>query len=72
MGHLNSRVEKLENGNGEPCDECGGDPRPGDTYEVTWSAGDHDENEWCGTCGRQTVVVITWGDEPDTRPWWRR
>ncbi len=70
---MNGRIEKLENGNGERCDECGGDPRPGDTFELVWV--DHEpesENEYCGTCGRPTTIVITWGDEPDSRPWWKR
>ena len=70
---VQTKVRHLEaatgGGNGGECPECGwpegGDFGPNDTYEITWvdPGGPEDKNEFCETCGRQTVIVITWGDE---------
>ena len=74
---LRTRVRRLEGaGEGEPCGDCGapGDPsRAG--YAVEWSGRPNEgpnEPEWCGTCGRQTVVVVTWDDIPDADTMRRR
>jgi hypothetical protein len=50
------------------CPECGGlpddDPDASDNYELVFvDPEDAGENEWCPSCGRQTAVVIEWGDE---------
>jgi hypothetical protein len=66
---IERRVAALEEsaGGGGKCPECGGgggddDNRP---YEVEWvdAGGPDDRGEFCETCGRQLVYVITWGDE---------
>lgn len=76
---LERRIGKLEDSRrGGPCEECGFD---GDLskaeLEVTWKDVDALEDgqgrypepdpqpEWCGTCGHQTVYVVTWADLPD-------
>ena len=63
------RVEALEaaTDGGRKCPECGGngdDFGPNDSYELTWvdPGGPEDREEWCESCGRQLVIVITWGD----------
>ncbi len=63
------QLEAATGGNGGGCPECGGggggdDFGPNDTYEVTWvdPSGAEDKEEWCETCGRQLVIVLTWGD----------
>ncbi len=50
------------------CPECGwggggDDFGPNDTFEISWvnSGGPEDKEEWCETCGRQLVIVLTWG-----------
>ena len=56
-------------GNGGECPECGwgggDDFGPRDTYEVPWvdPGGAAEKEEWCESCGRQLVIVLTWGDE---------
>jgi hypothetical protein len=63
-GRLNGRVERLENGRVEPCEECGGGGAgegDNDTYEVVWV--DEAEEEWCETCGRQTAIVVRWPED---------
>jgi hypothetical protein len=69
------RVEDLEASHGiggggrGRCPDCGGrapldgKPDPNDTYELIFVGAEEDsENEWCSTCGRQTRVVLEWGD----------
>jgi hypothetical protein len=59
---LNGRVQRLENGRPQACPECGGEGSgDGDTYEVVWV--DDAVEEWCGTCGRQTAIVIRWPED---------
>jgi hypothetical protein len=61
---LETRVKQLEGGVGGKCPECGfdGDPSKIKT-EVRWL--DHTErrNEYCGTCGRATHIVVRWGED---------
>ncbi len=52
-----------------PCEECGGPDAP-ITHEVFWEDSDdadpaEPEEEFCPSCGRQTVttVSIDWGDD---------
>jgi hypothetical protein len=69
MATLERRVDKLEAGGGAGgprCPECGGldDHGPNDTYEIVFVAPEEaGQNEWCPECGRQTNIVIEWGDE---------
>lgn len=65
-----SRLEEATGGNGGECPECGwggggDDFGPNDTYEVTWvdPGGAEDKDEFCASCGRQLVIVLTWGDD---------
>ena len=62
---LERRVAALEEsaGGGGKCPECGGPDDPDDhtTYEVEWV--DEAEEEWCETCGRQTVIVVRWPED---------
>ncbi len=61
---LETRVKQLEGGTGGECPECGFD---GDESKiktiVEWV--DHTDrgNEYCGTCGRATHIVVTWGED---------
>ena len=62
---LESRLRVLEGGTGGECPECGFD---GDwskvKNEVVWEDGPYGRgNEYCGTCGRATHIVVTWGDK---------
>jgi hypothetical protein len=69
-GSIDRRIEALEGVySREPCEECGwtGSWSVGE-FEVLW--GDRpdegpSEPEWCGTCGRQTVIIVTWADIPE-------
>ena len=65
---LERRVEALETstGGGRECPECGWDGVTPLKHEVSWgNDGTPAENRYCGTCGRPTHIVITWGDAPD-------
>jgi hypothetical protein len=79
VGRIGDRLRRLEQAYGKPCPECGynGDPDTLD-WRVVWGTksgkppaydGPEDwlesEPEWCATCGRPEVLVITWGDEPN-------
>ena len=74
MAAIERRVGALEashgigGGGGGECPECGGPPDgeygKDDTYEMIFTAPtEAGENEWCGTCGRQTHIVLDWGDQ---------
>jgi hypothetical protein len=72
---LDRRLKKLEvaRATGRPCPECGwsvGNDRPGDEpaeVEVTWvDDGSFKDPEFCETCGRQLVFIVTWGDTSKT------
>ena len=74
MATIDRRVDALEASHGiggggwDECPGCGGppdgEPGPDDTYEIIFSDPKEDsENAWCGTCGRQTHVVLDWGDQ---------
>jgi len=72
MATIDRRVDALESshgvGGGGECPECGGPPDgeygKDDTYEMIFTAPtEAGENEWCGTCGRQTHIVLDWGDQ---------
>ena len=64
-----SRLEEATGGTGgDECLACGGggdDFGPHDTYELVWvdPDGPEDREEYCESCGRQLVYVITWGDD---------
>jgi hypothetical protein len=72
LATLEKRVEKLEvgggDGGGPRCSECGGlpdrEPGPDDTYELVFTPPEEaGENEWCPRCGRQTRIIIGWGND---------
>jgi hypothetical protein len=68
---LSGRVGRLENGQPEPCPECGWD---GDwsksEFVVEWDDLDLDDEDpsdpaeprWCESCGHQWEYVVTWLD----------
>lgn len=64
LAHLEGSARRSQ---ARPCVECG--HGPGETFEdleVEWSDRPCDaEPEFCGTCGRQLVYVVTWGDIPE-------
>ena len=69
---IERRVARLEeaSGAGGECPDCGcggsdDDFGPNDTYEVQLvdPGGAEDREEFCGSCGRQLVIVLTWGDD---------
>jgi hypothetical protein len=64
-GALQTRVRRLEGAGGRECLECGFD---GDWSKVrpAWvprSASEASRNRYCGTCGRPTHIVLTWGGD---------
>ncbi len=70
---LRRRLQRLERagGGGEPCEECGGPPKPGERveYEVVWedltelSDADDTFPEYCPECGQQLVFTVRWNDQ---------
>jgi hypothetical protein len=66
---LERRVARLEEaaGTGVECPRCGwsGGDDDNHTYEVTFvdPGGPEDREEFCDTCGRQLVIVLSWGNE---------
>ena len=65
---LRRRLSRLESAHifREGCPECGLRPSEIVTdYEVIWHDSEEDEpaeEEFCGTCGRQTTWVVGWED----------
>jgi DNA-directed RNA polymerase subunit RPC12/RpoP len=59
---LETRVRQLEGGTGSRCPECGFD---GDWSKVKFHFEDtgRGQSERCGTCGRPTRIVLTWGQK---------
>jgi hypothetical protein len=59
---LQTRVKQLEGGTGGKCPECGFD---GDWRKVRfqYEGFGTGKPENCGTCGRPTRIVLTWGDK---------
>jgi hypothetical protein len=68
---LARRVERLRGSFLAPegCEECGsgGDPwgYPDEDVEYEVEYDDEAVDEFCPSCGRQTVHVIVWGDEDE-------
>jgi hypothetical protein len=65
---LERRVSRLEEavGAGGECPRCGwGEGDVNYTYELTFidPGGPEDREEYCEVCGRQLVIVLSWGDE---------
>ena len=59
---LQTRVKALEGGTGGRCPACGFD---GDWSKVKFHIEDRGNGklERCGTCGRPTRIVLTWGEK---------
>jgi hypothetical protein len=70
MRSIQRRVERLEEaaGAGVECPRCGWSAGDGenDTYELIFidPGSPEDRKEYCEACGRQLVIVLSWGDEP--------
>ncbi len=62
------RVSSLERKR-RRCQECGAGRSPTE-YAVVWDDSENQEPgepEYCETCGRQIVYIVTWNDiEPDS------
>jgi hypothetical protein len=62
-GALQTRLKRLEGVGGTECPECGFD---GDWSKVRTVVDCHStdkRNRYCGTCGRPTHIVLTWGGD---------
>ena len=59
-----ARLEEAAIAGGE-CLRCGWGADNSPSYELEWIDPDSpdDREEFCETCGRQLVYVLTWGDE---------
>ena len=59
---LQTRVKQLEGGTGGKCPECAFD---GDWKKVRfrYDGIGKGKPERCGTCGRPTRIVLTWGNK---------
>jgi hypothetical protein len=60
---LQTRVRRLEGGGANRCPACGFDGNWGKVKPRVEPHATHDRNEYCGTCGRLTRVVVSWRDE---------
>jgi hypothetical protein len=61
-GALQTRVKRLEGGGAE-CPECGFDGDWSKVRTVVDPHAGHKRNQYCGTCGRPTHIVLTWGHD---------
>jgi hypothetical protein len=65
---LDAAEGSLAAGGGPRCPDCDGpgdaEPDPSDTYELVFTTPEEaGENEWCPRCGRQTRIIIGWGND---------
>lgn len=64
MSNLKRRLHCLETVYRGRCPECGAGRSPAE-YEVVWNDSEDqepEEPEYCETCGRQIVYIVTWDD----------